>query len=79
MIAPYTQAFRAWWTVDLETGRPVFGSNNSLNACATYVSKILQQGKRMPYGGAPMLIGEVGIPFDLSGAGAVGMCMKLCI
>ena len=61
------KAFRPWWTVDLGTQRPVLGSRAALASCAHYVGRILQQGKRLPPGGAPMIIGESGVPFDLGG------------
>ncbi len=66
------KAFRDWWTVDMSSSMPVVGSSAALDACARYVRRIVAQGDALPGGGAPVIIGETGVPFDLGGGGLFG-------
>jgi len=62
------KTFRPWWTVDLMSSIPVLGSAASQRAVNRYLGQLVRQGKALPEGGAPVLIGETGVPFDLCGA-----------
>ena len=59
----FTKSFPGWMTVDTRDGRFVFGRVRVRALLAEQVAEIVRQtGERM---GAPALIGEVGIPFDM--------------
>ena len=58
------------------TSVPVVGTKASQRAVNRYVGQIAKQGAALPSGGAPVLIGETGIPFDLGGTKA-GLDMSL--
>lgn len=58
------KVFVPWFTVDADTRKPVFGAGNVRRNFADQIGRLLRQAEEQ-MNGAPTLIGEVGIPFDL--------------
>lgn len=56
--------FIPWFTVDADTRRPVLGAANVRRNFAEQLGRLLRQSDEQ-MNGAPTLIGEIGIPFDL--------------
>jgi hypothetical protein len=60
-----TKGFRSWITYDSEAGKLVLGAGRVQRVLADQISALIRvSGQRM--GGAPTLVGEVGIPFDMA-------------
>ncbi len=60
----FTKRFRRWFTVDLVRRRPVFGARRVLRVFTEQIAS-LKRAASVHMNNAPMLIGEVGIPFDM--------------
>jgi hypothetical protein len=71
------KAFRPWWTVDLGSSKPVLGTLAAQAAINNYLCRIVDQGTRMPLGGAPVIIGESGIPFDIGGKAGFDLSLQI--
>ncbi|GAP12570.1 endoglucanase [Longilinea arvoryzae] len=63
------KTFLPWFTVDADTRRLVFGAANVRRDFAAQLGRLLRQADEQ-MNGAPTLLGEVGIPFDLDGGKA---------
>jgi hypothetical protein len=63
-ITLVTKRYTGWVGLDIATRRPVFGAENVRRAFARQLKAIKDTGQRLT--GAPVLIGEFGIPFDLN-------------
>jgi hypothetical protein len=63
-ITLVTKRYTGWVGIDIATRRPVFGAENVRRAFARQLKVIKDTGQRLT--GAPVLIGEFGIPFDLN-------------
>lgn len=62
----FTKRYLGWLSFDVFRRRPVIGRRRVLRAFIRQIKQLIRRGKaRM--GGAPTLIGEVGIPFDMQG------------
>jgi hypothetical protein len=59
-----TKRYTGWVGIDIDARRPVFGAENVRKAFARQLKVIKDMGQRLT--GAPVLIGEFGIPFDLN-------------
>jgi len=60
----FTKSFRSWLNADLTTGKLVFGSGRVLRMFSQQLAKA-REWSLTQMCGAPTLIGEVGIPFDM--------------
>jgi hypothetical protein len=60
------KTFMPWFTVDADTRKLVFGARNVRRNFAEQLGRLLHQSDEQ-MNGAPTLIGEIGIPFDLNG------------
>jgi hypothetical protein len=61
----FTKSFPGWMTVDTRSGKLVLGARRVRTLFVEQVAQVMRQSEgRM---GAPTLIGEVGIPFDMGG------------
>lgn len=60
------KTFVPWFTVDADTRRLVFGNRNVKRNFAEQLGRLVRQSD-VQMNGAPTLIGEIGIPFDLDG------------
>lgn len=65
-VTQLKKTFVPWFTVDADTRKLVFGSANVRRDFAGQLAHLLRQSD-VQMNGAPTLIGEVGIPFDLDG------------
>ncbi len=54
-----------WFTIDSEKRRPVFGKRRVQELFIRQLSELKREGEEKT-GGAPVLIGEFGLPFDLN-------------
>ena len=60
------KTFLPWFTVDADTRKLIFGAANVRRNFAAQLARLLRQSDEQ-MNGAPTLLGEVGIPFDLDG------------
>ena len=58
--------FTSWLGADLYDAKPVFGSKNIIKSYSNQLKKIKDHSKDR-LGNVPVLIGEIGIPFDMKG------------
>ncbi len=63
-ITLFTKNFRPWFTLNLQTGRPVLGKRRVRRTFVEQVAGIKEVSEE-ELGGVPTLIGEFGIPFDM--------------
>ncbi len=63
-VTLFTKAYRSWLSVDMHSGKLVFGTGRVRRSFIQQLARIKQQGL-VTMGEIPTLIGEVGIPFDM--------------
>ncbi len=64
-VTLFIKAYRSWLSVDMHSGKLVFGTGRVRRSFIQQLARIKQQGL-VTMGGIPTLIGEAGIPFDMN-------------
>jgi hypothetical protein len=65
-ITWFTKNYQSWMTVDMFSRKPVLGPGRVRRAFVDQIARLIKVSQEQ-MSGAPTLIGEVGIPFDLKG------------